>query len=74
MQLSIVNFDVDWISLNCLFKWSYSMSYAMTMALPFIVVGIQWLRHHLFGLKKDTCIQISASFLVRACVRALVHA
>ena len=60
-------------SLNCLFEWTYSMSYAMTMCLPFFVIAIQWLRHKLCGLEKDTCVQIVATFLVivYACTKIL---
>ena len=72
LQLSIVNFDVDFVSLSCLFEWSYSMSYTMTMALPLIVVGIQWLRHQFFGLEKDACVRISTTFLVCGWLRGCV--
>ena len=40
------------------------MSYTMTMALPFIVIGIEFLRHKLCGRKKDQSVQIVATFFV----------
>ena len=71
-QITFVNFDIDFVNLSCLFEWSYTMSFAMTMALPFIIIAIQFIRHKLCGLEKYDCIRIVATFLVRACACAYV--
>ena len=56
--------DVDYISLSCLFDWSYYFSYSMTMLLPVAVMLILALRHYALGLGVNQCVQKWLMFVV----------
>ena len=56
--------DVDYISLSCLFDWSYYFSYTMTMLLPVAVMLILGFRHYILGLGFNQCLQKWLMFLV----------
>ena len=65
MRYSVVYVpDVDYISLSCLFEWSYYFSYAMTMLLPAAVMLILAFRHYVLGLGFNQCVQKWLTFVV----------
>ena len=61
---SIANFDLDFVSPSCLFRWNFWYSHHMTVLLPPITAAIMAARVSLFGLSRDHAIASSLQFLV----------
>ena len=62
--ISVVNFDLDYISPSCLFTWTYYRSYALTVLLPIVTAAIMAFRHFILHHNQDRCIASFLSFLV----------
>ena len=49
---------------NCLFEWDYYKSYAMTMALPILVICLMLTRHYFFNYEANRVIRVFSTFTV----------